>query len=198
MHGLYTPINTYWGRAFSVLFHTPPFPLYVVLYITSASARHSVKWTSHRSHTTAFTALGTWFRHKTPRIMRRTVYFGGNVKLLSAPYARENTININVSARIDSQRCFSLSPQEALQCVNEINCPQLLFVFVQFGLESTLERNTVTRENLGRLLHQLIKTGTLLTEQYFKGSVGNLKSPDHAWFTNMLSCQNTDFVSSIW
>ncbi|XP_051934763.1 eukaryotic translation initiation factor 4 gamma 1-like isoform X7 [Hippocampus zosterae] len=62
-----------------------------------------------------------------------------------------------------------LDIKEALQCVNEINCPQLLFVFVQFGLESTLERNTITRENLGRLLHQLIKTGTLLTEQYFKG-----------------------------
>uniref|UniRef100_A0A3Q2Y5H3 Eukaryotic translation initiation factor 4 gamma 1 n=1 Tax=Hippocampus comes TaxID=109280 RepID=A0A3Q2Y5H3_HIPCM len=62
-----------------------------------------------------------------------------------------------------------LDIKEALQCVNEINCPQLLFVFVQFGLESTLERNTITRENLGRLLHQLIKTGILLTEQYFKG-----------------------------
>ncbi|XP_061536944.1 eukaryotic translation initiation factor 4 gamma 1-like isoform X3 [Phycodurus eques] len=62
-----------------------------------------------------------------------------------------------------------LNIEEALQCVQEINCPQVLSVFVQFGLESTLERRTEARENLGRLLHQLIKTSILPTEQYYKG-----------------------------
>ncbi|XP_061684261.1 eukaryotic translation initiation factor 4 gamma 1-like isoform X4 [Syngnathoides biaculeatus] len=62
-----------------------------------------------------------------------------------------------------------LNIQEALQCVQEINCPQLLYVFVQFGLESTLERSTEIRENLGRLLHHLVKTSILPTEQYYKG-----------------------------
>ncbi|XP_077421553.1 eukaryotic translation initiation factor 4 gamma 1 isoform X2 [Vanacampus margaritifer] len=62
-----------------------------------------------------------------------------------------------------------LDINEALLCLQEINCPQLLSVFVQFGLESTLEHNSVARENLGRLLHRLIKTGILPTEQYYKG-----------------------------
>ncbi|XP_057694695.1 eukaryotic translation initiation factor 4 gamma 1-like [Corythoichthys intestinalis] len=62
-----------------------------------------------------------------------------------------------------------LDIKDSLECVQELHCPQLLSVFVQFGVEFTLERNTATRENLGRLHHQLIKTGILPTEQYFKG-----------------------------
>ena len=65
----------------------------------------------------------------------------------------------------------SLSLQEALLCVQELNSPQLLFVFVRVGLESTLERSTIAREHMGLLLHQLIKTGTLSRTQYFRGSV---------------------------
>lgn len=64
-----------------------------------------------------------------------------------------------------------MSQQEALQCVREMNSPELLFVFVRNGLESTLERSTIAREHMGQLLHQLIKTGILPTEQYYKGSV---------------------------
>ncbi|TKS81437.1 Eukaryotic translation initiation factor 4 gamma 1 [Collichthys lucidus] len=59
--------------------------------------------------------------------------------------------------------------KEALQCVQEMNSTQLLFVFVRNGLESTLERSTIAREHMGLLLHQLIKTGTLPTLQYYKG-----------------------------
>uniref|UniRef100_A0A665UEI9 Eukaryotic translation initiation factor 4 gamma 1 n=1 Tax=Echeneis naucrates TaxID=173247 RepID=A0A665UEI9_ECHNA len=59
--------------------------------------------------------------------------------------------------------------KEALQCVEEMNSTQLLFVFVRNGLESTLERSTITREHMGVLLHQLVKTGTLPTQQYYKG-----------------------------
>ncbi|KAG8002241.1 Eukaryotic translation initiation factor 4 gamma 1, partial [Nibea albiflora] len=59
--------------------------------------------------------------------------------------------------------------KEALQCVQEMNSTQLLFVFVRNGLESTLERSTIAREHMGLLLHQLIKTGILPTLQYYKG-----------------------------
>lgn len=53
--------------------------------------------------------------------------------------------------------------------MQEINSTQLLFVFVRNGLESTLERSTIAREHMGLLLHQLIKTGILPKEQYYKG-----------------------------
>lgn len=67
--------------------------------------------------------------------------------------------------------CVSSVQQEALQCVQEMNSTQLLFVFVRSGLESTLERSTIAREHMGLLLHQLIKTGILPTQHYYKGSV---------------------------
>ncbi|XP_056138954.1 eukaryotic translation initiation factor 4 gamma 1-like isoform X2 [Lampris incognitus] len=59
--------------------------------------------------------------------------------------------------------------KEALQCVQDMNSAPLLYVFVRNGMESMLERSTIAREHLGLLLHQLIKTGTLPTQQYFKG-----------------------------
>lgn len=61
--------------------------------------------------------------------------------------------------------------QEALQCVSELNSASLLDVFVRTGIESTLERSTITREHMGLLLHQLVKAGTLSTQQYYKGCV---------------------------
>lgn len=59
--------------------------------------------------------------------------------------------------------------KEALQCVQEMNSTELLFVFVRNGLESTLERSTIAREHMGLLLHQLLKTSILPTQQYYKG-----------------------------
>ncbi|XP_056148646.1 eukaryotic translation initiation factor 4 gamma 1a [Lampris incognitus] len=59
--------------------------------------------------------------------------------------------------------------EEALQCVSDLNSTSLLFVFVRNGVESTLERSTIAREHMGLLLHQLIKAGTLPTQQYYKG-----------------------------
>lgn len=70
------------------------------------------------------------------------------------------------------QQCdVTLSQQEALQCVQEISSTQLLFVFVRNGLESTLERSTIAREHMGLLLQQLLKSGILSAQQYYKGSV---------------------------
>jgi len=61
------------------------------------------------------------------------------------------------------------SPQEALQCVQELGSPSSLYIFVQNGIESTLERSTISREHMGVLLCQLVKAGTLAKEQYYKG-----------------------------
>uniref|UniRef100_A0A3B4WYX0 Eukaryotic translation initiation factor 4 gamma, 1a n=1 Tax=Seriola lalandi dorsalis TaxID=1841481 RepID=A0A3B4WYX0_SERLL len=59
--------------------------------------------------------------------------------------------------------------KEALQCVAELNSSALLYVFVRNGVESTLERSTIAREHMGLLLQQLVKAGTLPTQQYYKG-----------------------------
>ncbi|KAM5164385.1 eukaryotic translation initiation factor 4 gamma 1 isoform 1-T1 [Mantella aurantiaca] len=59
--------------------------------------------------------------------------------------------------------------KEAVQCVQELNCSPLLFVFVRNGIESTLERSTIAREHMGQLLCTLVKADTLPREQYYKG-----------------------------
>ncbi|XP_052472565.1 eukaryotic translation initiation factor 4 gamma 1 isoform X1 [Carassius gibelio] len=58
--------------------------------------------------------------------------------------------------------------KEALQCISELSCSSLS-VFVRTGVESTLERSTIAREHMGSLFHQLLKTHTLSTQQYYKG-----------------------------
>ncbi|XP_078522280.1 eukaryotic translation initiation factor 4 gamma 1 isoform X4 [Lissotriton helveticus] len=59
--------------------------------------------------------------------------------------------------------------KEALQCVQELNSPTLLFIFVRNGIESTLERSNIARERIGLLLYQLVKAGNMSKEQYYKG-----------------------------
>ncbi|XP_025769364.1 eukaryotic translation initiation factor 4 gamma 1 [Puma concolor] len=59
--------------------------------------------------------------------------------------------------------------KEAVQCVQELASPSLLFIFVRHGIESTLERSTIAREHMGRLLHQLLFAGHLSTAQYYQG-----------------------------
>ncbi|XP_038671922.1 eukaryotic translation initiation factor 4 gamma 1a isoform X3 [Scyliorhinus canicula] len=59
--------------------------------------------------------------------------------------------------------------KEALQCVQELESPKTLHVFVRSGIESTLERSAIAREHMGMLLFQLVKAGTLSKEQYCKG-----------------------------
>ena len=43
--------------------------------------------------------------------------------------------------------------------MQELASPSLLFIFVRHGIESTLERSAITREHMGRLLHQLLCAG---------------------------------------
>lgn len=61
--------------------------------------------------------------------------------------------------------------------MQELNSTELLYVFVERGLESTLERSTIAREHMGQLLHQLVKAGVLPIAQYYKGSVSRNPPP---------------------
>lgn len=86
-------------------------------------------------------------------------------------FGKQQEINSNHKCTSDIIKTTPLSQQEALQCVQELNSTQLLYLFVKIGVESTLERSTITREHMGQLLLQLIKTGILPTTQYYKGLV---------------------------
>ncbi|XP_044540458.1 eukaryotic translation initiation factor 4 gamma 1-like, partial [Gracilinanus agilis] len=59
--------------------------------------------------------------------------------------------------------------KEAVQCVQELASPQLLFLFVRKAIESTLERSAQAREHMGRLLQRLLSEGHLTTLQYYRG-----------------------------
>ncbi|KAM9224288.1 eukaryotic translation initiation factor 4 gamma 1 isoform 2-T3 [Dugong dugon] len=59
--------------------------------------------------------------------------------------------------------------KEAVQCVQELASPSLLFIFVRHGIEATLERSAIARERMGQLLHQLLCAGRLSTTQYYQG-----------------------------
>ncbi|XP_018430534.1 PREDICTED: eukaryotic translation initiation factor 4 gamma 1 [Nanorana parkeri] len=68
--------------------------------------------------------------------------------------------------------------KEAVQCVQELNSPTLLFIFVRNAIESTLERSTIAREHMGHLLYTVVKSGTLSREQYYKGVLEVLEVAD--------------------
>ncbi|XP_068196550.1 eukaryotic translation initiation factor 4 gamma 1-like isoform X3 [Antennarius striatus] len=59
--------------------------------------------------------------------------------------------------------------KEASECVVELNSASLLYVFVRNAVESTLERSTVAREQMGLLLQHLVKEKMLMPQQYYKG-----------------------------
>lgn len=58
-----------------------------------------------------------------------------------------------------------------MQCVEELTVPGVLPVFVQVGVESTLERSQITRDHMGQLLYQLVQSEKLSKEDFFKGLV---------------------------
>ncbi|NXU90368.1 IF4G3 factor, partial [Xiphorhynchus elegans] len=61
--------------------------------------------------------------------------------------------------------------KEAMQCVEELSTQSLLPVFVRVGVEATLERSQSTRDHMGQLLHQLVHSGKLSKQEFFKGLV---------------------------
>ncbi|KAI5085180.1 eukaryotic translation initiation factor 4 gamma 3 isoform X6, partial [Silurus meridionalis] len=58
--------------------------------------------------------------------------------------------------------------KEVSHCVEELDQGRMLYVFVQVGVETTLERNQITRDHVGHLFHQLLQAGILSTSQFFK------------------------------
>ncbi|XP_068605356.1 eukaryotic translation initiation factor 4 gamma 1a [Brachionichthys hirsutus] len=59
--------------------------------------------------------------------------------------------------------------KEATECVVELDSASLLYLFVRSAVESTLERSTVAREQIGLLLQHLVKETMLPPQQYYKG-----------------------------
>ncbi|KAL9825367.1 LOW QUALITY PROTEIN: eukaryotic translation initiation factor 4 gamma 3 [Geothlypis trichas] len=68
--------------------------------------------------------------------------------------------------------------KEAVQCVEELSAQSLLPVFVRVGVESTLERSQITRDHMGQLLHQLVHSGKLSKQEFFKGFSETLEMAD--------------------
>ncbi|XP_010160155.1 PREDICTED: eukaryotic translation initiation factor 4 gamma 3, partial [Eurypyga helias] len=68
--------------------------------------------------------------------------------------------------------------KEAMQCVEELSAQSLLPVFVRVGVESTLERSQITRDHMGQLLHQLVQSGKLSKQDFFKGFADTLEMAD--------------------
>ncbi|NXJ71481.1 IF4G3 factor, partial [Rostratula benghalensis] len=68
--------------------------------------------------------------------------------------------------------------KEAVQCVEELSTQNLLPVFVRVGVESTLERSQSTRDHMGQLLHQLVQSGKLSKQDFFKGFSDTLEMAD--------------------
>uniref|UniRef100_A0A8B9GLW9 Eukaryotic translation initiation factor 4 gamma 3 n=1 Tax=Amazona collaria TaxID=241587 RepID=A0A8B9GLW9_9PSIT len=68
--------------------------------------------------------------------------------------------------------------KEAMQCVEELSAHNLLPVFVRVGVESTLERSQITRDHMGQLLHQLVQSGKLSKQDFFKGFSDTLEMAD--------------------
>ncbi|XP_056906384.1 eukaryotic translation initiation factor 4 gamma 1-like isoform X4 [Takifugu flavidus] len=86
----------------------------------------------------------------------------------SKPSLNEDEVS-KKSVAIIEEYIHIYDTKEALQCVQELDSTELLCVFVERGLESTLERSTIARERMGQLLHQLVKASILPTAQYYKG-----------------------------
>ncbi|NXO78898.1 IF4G3 factor, partial [Sitta europaea] len=68
--------------------------------------------------------------------------------------------------------------KEAMQCVEELSAQSLLPIFVRVGVESTLERSQITRDHMGQLLHQLVQSGKLSRQDFFKGFSETLEMAD--------------------
>ncbi|NXN84194.1 IF4G3 factor, partial [Bombycilla garrulus] len=68
--------------------------------------------------------------------------------------------------------------KEAMQCVEELSAQNLLPMFVRVGVESTLERSQITRDHMGQLLHQLVQSGKLSKQDFFKGFSETLEMAD--------------------
>nr|XP_033815042.1 eukaryotic translation initiation factor 4 gamma 1 isoform X2 [Geotrypetes seraphini] len=90
------------------------------------------------------------------------------IAALPKPSLTEDEIEKKAKAIIEEYLHIN-DTKEALQCVQELSSPSLLFIFVRNGIESTLERSTITREHMGLLFYHLLKASVLPKEQYYRG-----------------------------
>ncbi|XP_078803880.1 eukaryotic translation initiation factor 4 gamma 3 isoform X5 [Oryzias latipes] len=68
--------------------------------------------------------------------------------------------------------------KEAVLCVDELDLGSQLHVFVQVGVDSTLERSQITRDHMGQLFFQLVQQGILPKPQFYKGFTDTLEMAD--------------------
>ncbi|CAL9704634.1 unnamed protein product [Knipowitschia caucasica] len=68
--------------------------------------------------------------------------------------------------------------KEAVHCVDELVLGSQLHIFVQIGIESTLERSQITRDHMGQLFFQLVQKGILPKSEFYKGFSDTLEQAD--------------------
>jgi len=59
--------------------------------------------------------------------------------------------------------------KEAITCLQELNSPSMLFIFVSTCVTTVIEKNAKTRKNTGSLHYELLRQGVLTMESYCKG-----------------------------
>uniref|UniRef100_A0A8D2NEC9 Eukaryotic translation initiation factor 4 gamma 3 n=1 Tax=Zonotrichia albicollis TaxID=44394 RepID=A0A8D2NEC9_ZONAL len=117
----------------------------------------------------AFPRAGIWVRWSKPEVPPAPVQ--------EKPSLSEEEIERKCKSIIDEFLHIN-DFKEAMQCVEELSAQSLLPVFVRVGVESTLERSQITRDHMGQLLHQLVHSGKLSKQEFFKGFSETLEMAD--------------------
>ena len=69
--------------------------------------------------------------------------------------------------------------KEALRIISHLNSPSVLHVFVRNAVDLTFDCSSRTRRQMGLLLLELVKSGALHTEQFFRGLKEILEVADY-------------------
>ncbi|XP_042271492.1 eukaryotic translation initiation factor 4 gamma 1-like [Thunnus maccoyii] len=69
--------------------------------------------------------------------------------------------------------------KEVLHIVSHLNSPSVLYIFVRNAVDLTFECGSRTRRQVGMLLLELVKSGALHTEQFFRGLKEILQVADY-------------------
>lgn len=86
-------------------------------------------------------------------------------------------LDFEVTITSDFGTSLYLFEQEATQCIEELSAQGPLHVFVKVGVEFTLERSQITRDHMGHLLYQLVQSEKLSKQDFFKGLVSSILTP---------------------
>uniref|UniRef100_T1J0U7 W2 domain-containing protein n=1 Tax=Strigamia maritima TaxID=126957 RepID=T1J0U7_STRMM len=91
-----------------------------------------------------------------------------DVALRGNPDLTEMEIEKRAKALLD-EFLHNTDFQEAILCVSEICAPTTISFFVTYAFNCVLERSAQTRQQIGQLMHDLIKAKVMTVEQYIKG-----------------------------